>query len=204
MKKSLLALAFVAGSFFGLSSQAVAQHSENKNIVKINPLSLGLATANFSYERLLGERTSAQLGFFYTGAKYAGNGFSGFAVTPEFRYYMSKRGAGSGFYVAPFARYWAMNATVKGDFSDAGSGGSIQADERIDITVLAGGLCLGSQFRLGNRVTLDTFFGPQLMNSKLKYESNSQVDGEQTELPGFLGGGNFPWLRAGLTIGVAF
>jgi hypothetical protein len=204
MKKSLLALAFVAGSFFGLSSQAVAQHSENKNIVKINPLSLGLATANFSYERLLGERTSAQLGFFYTGAKYAGNGFSGFAVTPEFRYYMSKRGAGSGFYVAPFARYWAMNATIKGDMTDSNGGSFGTVDEKSSITLLAGGLCLGSQFRLGKRVTLDTFFGPQLMNAKVKHESKSQFDGDEETLPGFLGGGNAAWVRAGLTVGVAF
>lgn len=194
MKKSLFLFVLIAGFTFGFSSKSNAQSDGKKNIIKINPLSLGLATGNFSYERLLGEKTSFQFGALYTSIKWSGNGYAGLGLTPEFRYYLSAKGAGSGFYVAPYARYWNLNASVKSDISDI--------DEKFTTSMLSGGVNAGGQLRVGNSVRIDLFFGPQYFNvMSTKYESNSSGQ-STTAKSGFLGGGM--WVRGGVNVGVAF
>ncbi|CAN5551424.1 hypothetical protein BH23BAC1_BH23BAC1_12120 [soil metagenome] len=194
MKKSLFLFVLIAGFAFGFSSKSHAQNDGKKNIVKINPLSLALATGNFSYERLLGEKTSFQMGTLYTSIKWSGNGYAGLGLTPEFRYYFSAQGAGSGFYIAPYARYWNLNASVKSDLSDI--------NEKFTTSMLSGGLNAGGQLKVGNSVRIDLFFGPQYFNvMSTKYESNSNGQ-NTTAKSGFLGGGM--WVRGGVNVGVAF
>jgi hypothetical protein len=194
MKKSLLLFVLTAGFLFGVSTKSAAQSDGKKNIVKINPLSLAVATGNFSYERILGEKTSFQVGALYTSIKVSGNGYAGLGLTPEFRYYLSDKGAGTGFYFAPYARYWNLNASVKSDISDI--------DEKFTTSMLSGGVNAGGQLRLGSSVRLDLFFGPQYFNvMSTKYESNSSGQ-STTAKSGFLGGGM--WVRGGVNLGIVF
>src|SRR5690554_5918516 len=96
-----------------------------KNQVKLNLTSLAFSTVSLQYERVIGSKTTVALGIRFRPAsslpfkKYIVEQIEddsevetfindirlgGFAFTPEFRYYLGK-GAGKGFYVAPFARY---------------------------------------------------------------------------------------------------
>jgi hypothetical protein len=58
MKKVSLVMALVA-------ALVTAKAQEGQNAVKINPLSLFLATGNVSYERATTENQSCDLGLFY-------------------------------------------------------------------------------------------------------------------------------------------
>jgi hypothetical protein len=66
------------------------------------------------YERVFSENISAQLGFFYAWdfpAYDEGYFATGFAITPEFRYYLSnKNPAPRGIYLAPNYRYQKLGS----------------------------------------------------------------------------------------------
>ena len=80
-----------------------------KNAVKTDIFSWTLNIGVLKYERIFSENVSVQLGFYYTweyptmdDVDFA----TGFAITPEFRYYLSKkRPAPRGIYLAPNFRY---------------------------------------------------------------------------------------------------
>ncbi len=76
-----------------------------QSTVKINILSPIVKTINLQYEKVVNESSSVQLGFFYTGYSSSGTSFSGFGITPEYRFYLSETEAPAGVYVAPFLRY---------------------------------------------------------------------------------------------------
>src|SRR5438128_1855847 len=107
MKKLLLAL-----SLFAIVSATKAQEAGRSNAVKLNPLSLFLATGNVSYERAVSHNQSFQLGGFYSGVGLGDIKYSGFGLTPEYRiYFGGHKQALNGVYAAPFARY--QNFTLK-------------------------------------------------------------------------------------------
>ncbi|MCH7515381.1 MAG: DUF3575 domain-containing protein, partial [Bacteroidetes bacterium] len=60
-----------------------------QNVVKMNFLSLIVKTFNVSYERVIDENNSFQLGVLYTGAKIGDTKLTGFGITPEYRFYLS-------------------------------------------------------------------------------------------------------------------
>ena len=85
-----------------------------KNAVKIDVFSWFAGIGVLKYERVFSENLSAQLGFFYafsfpiydSDVYYA----TGFAITPEFRYYLSnKNPAPRGIYLAPNYRYQKLD-----------------------------------------------------------------------------------------------
>jgi hypothetical protein len=81
MKKILLVTVLVFA--------VIIANAQKKNVFKLNFVSPVLKTYNFQYERVLGEKKSFQLGFFYTGATAGEVGLSGFGITPEYRMYLS-------------------------------------------------------------------------------------------------------------------
>ena len=94
-----------AASMLLAVSQINAQ-AVNQNAVKLNPLSLAFATGNVSYERAVNANQSVQLGAFYSGVGISGLKYSGFGITPEYRFYFAgAKEALNGVYAAPFARY---------------------------------------------------------------------------------------------------
>ena len=86
-----------------------------QNVVKMNFLSLIVKTFNVSYERVIDENNSFQLGVFYTGAKIGDTKLTGFGITPEYRFYLSETEAPNGVYVAPYLRY--NNLELKDELS---------------------------------------------------------------------------------------
>lgn len=181
MKKLTYGIVLLAAGLI-LSSSAFGQ---KKNAIKVNIFSPIFRTGSFFYERALNEATSAQLGFFYTGYKITDTKFSGYGITPEFRFYPSKNEDLKGFYLGPFLRYQSFSLTE--DVTD--SKGTFSA--------FGGGLLIGGQFLFGNVVTLDIFIGPAYYGGSTKVESGSE---DAFDLGSFDGFG----VRTGVTIGIAF
>jgi hypothetical protein len=134
---------------------------------------------------------SFQLGFYYTGANFIGGDFDGFAITPEFRYYLSgKKVAPNGPYIAPYVRY--QNFSVESGVGNEYSKGTLSA--------ISGGILVGVQRTFKEKITLEAFIGPAFVSPKLKITEGA----DELNLSMFDFNQNFPWGRAGINIGFMF
>lgn len=180
-KKLLLSLGFVLFlAFAGHTS-----YGQN-SVVKVNIFSLLVKTFNVSFEQKINANSSAQLGFFYTGYSVSDTKFSGFGLTPEYRYYLSDTEAPKGVYIAPFLRYQSFK------LEDNSSGTSNEGK----LTTFGGGLLIGKQWIFKERVSLDIFLGPAYYSGDTKVTSGSNTF-DTGAFDGFT-------IRTGLTFGVAF
>ncbi len=78
-----------------------------------------------------------------------------FAITPEVRFYVSKKGFGRGFYIAPFYRHtnFTLN-NIRVDYdNDAGSQNTINLSGKFSSNT--GGLLFGVQKAIGKHICLD-------------------------------------------------
>lgn len=169
--------------------------SPYRNIFKINPFSLLAATGSFAYERVINEQMSGQLGIQFTrysGWVTGGRDLRGYAITPEFRYYFTDV-APKGFFVAPFLRY--RYTSLDGEITLQGR----QFRGKVDITNFGGGVLIGGQFILGERVSLEGFFGPTITGRSYSFtEGTTESD---YDIPNFF---SPIWFRTGLTVGFLF
>lgn len=142
-----------------------------KNIVKLNLSALILRNIAVQYERKIGNKTSVALQvrtipFAKLPLQSALDGaadaadvdfdkfkFGSFGIVPEFRYYLSKKGALHGFYVGPFVSY--SNYKMELPITYAGTGGDKTGIFNGKLNAVTGGLQLGAQFSLGKNVVLD-------------------------------------------------
>jgi hypothetical protein len=213
--KKLFLLALTTVIFFG-SISAFAQRrtfssvsSDAQNLVKLNPLSLFTKTIAMSYERVLSDNMSFQLGAQYTFPRKASifgsdilgdNGeLNRFAVTPELRYFPSGH-APTGFYLAPFVRY--VNFSAKGDITKDINGDNTPEtfSGKITQNTYSLGGVIGGQWLFGEHVSLEAYIGPYLSLGNLKVSQNLSED--DYNVPASL---NFPvWIRSGITVGYAF
>lgn len=179
MKKNLV-VALVVLLMGGVFTSAKAQ----ENVFKINIFSPIVKTFNVSFERKLSATSSFQLGAFYTGYSAGETKFSGFGLTPEYRFYLSESEAPAGVYVAPFVRY--QNFKLTEDVTDSEG----------TLSMFGGGLVIGKQWIFKEKISLDIFLGPQYSTGDVKVTSGS--DSFNTDV--FDGFG----IRTGLTLGFAF
>jgi hypothetical protein len=184
MKKVVLALFFLAA----LCSAKAQDDEGGKNAVKINPLSILVATANVSYERATAEKQSCQLGAFYTGVKISGTKYSGFGITPEYRFYVGgHKQVMDGLYLAPFLRYqhlkWEQTDT-KDNFTYSSVGG---------------GALLGWETTMDDLFVVDLFIGPSINSGTAK--STTATGSDQVSVAGAFKG--FA-VRAGINFGFRF
>lgn len=150
---------------------------QKMNIVKVNLMALGLKNYSFQYERVLTKKISLAVGVrtMPTGglpfqdlfadqigdddpdleANIRALKVGNFAITPELRFYLNRKGYGRGFYLAPYYRYAKFNSEEL-PITFTGDGGT---DKTIrlkgDVTTHSGGLMIGAQWHLGKVVTLD-------------------------------------------------
>ncbi len=173
----------------------ISESAGYSNVIKINPLSLVAATGSFAYERVINEQMSGQLGFLFTrysGRITGGRALSGFAITPEFRYYLTGA-APQGFFVAPFLRY--RRTSLEGDVTVQGR----TFDGTLQINNLGGGVLVGGQFVLGERVSFEGFIGPTVTGRSYQFtEGTTETD---YDVPNFF---SPVWFRTGITIGFLF
>ncbi|MBK6400062.1 MAG: DUF3575 domain-containing protein [Bacteroidia bacterium] len=162
MKKILL-------SIFMLSAFAAGAQT---NIVKWNAFGMFLGNISLQYERTLNEHSSVALGLSYLPSRGFPSAaitsddqtqeadlkklsFSGFAITPEYRYYFTGK-APKGFYVAPYFRY------SKYSFDDVYityTNSNTNVDEKVvaggDFKTSVVGVMFGAQWELGEHFALD-------------------------------------------------
>jgi len=158
MKKLLLLVLVVV---IALPSIAQSETSTEKNVVKINTLSLILGTGSLFYEHGLSDKISGQLGAGYLNYGVSGNRFSGLFLTPELRFY-PKGNAIDGMYVAPYLRYQGL--TVKVD------------PDKATLTNIGGGVALGRQWITNSGFTMDLFFGGHYTTANLKVDGSASED----------------------------
>jgi len=177
------------------------------NMIKVNLTSLPFKQYALQYERVLNRKFSFALGVRVMPASTLPfkqaildavgddpdtrdvlNRFqmSNMAITPEFRFYLSKRGYGRGFYLAPFYRY-ASYKTSKLEFDyDDGAGGTETINMTGKLTTNTGGLLLGAQWPLGKRLVLDWWIlGPHYGSGNGKFSgisSQTMTPAEQDDL----------------------
>lgn len=186
--KNLFVLIVLFAACFS-SQQALAQRQHN--VVKINPLSLAVSTFNASYERALSRTKSVQFGVLYTGVNYENVKYSGIVLTPEVRFYLTRREGLNTWYLAPFARY--QNLELSADFRD---GSTTEAT----LNGFGVGAMGGYQWLLGrkDRFCIDVFFGPSYSFAELEIESGlNEIPTVASAFEGF-------GIRTGLGIGLAF
>ncbi|SDC85673.1 DUF3575 domain-containing protein [Niabella drilacis] len=92
--------------------------------------------------------------------------FSNYALTPELRFYLGRKGYGRGFYIGPyyrFARYKMLKSNLSFDEGDD----HYTIDLSGKVTAHTGGLLLGAQWFLGKNLGLDLWIaGPGLGAAK--------------------------------------
>ena len=157
------------------------------NIVKMNLSALAFKNLSFQYERVVAPKMSVALGV--SLMPQSSLPFSGrlneefgdnedakraiettklgqFSITPEVRFYLGKKRAPRGFYLAPFARYTRMSFEQKYQFT---ASNDIVYNPLIKGTInnFGGGLLIGAQWALSNKITLDWWIaGPLYGSSK--------------------------------------
>ena len=223
MKMHKLALIAILAMF---SVRSIAQQYgyveyevPGRNILKANITGLVLRNYGGEYERVLNHTLSFGLSFRYmpegpipfknTIINNLDNTdqeaidqinslkISSMAITPELRIYLSKKGWGRGFYIAPFYRYASHevnNVTVK--YEDAVSGSSTISMTG-KLTSNTGGLLIGAQWDLGTNLVLDWWIlGPHLGPGKGDLNGVSSrplTSSEQADLKNELESIDFPF-----------
>ena len=197
-----------------------------KNIIKINLPSVALKNYSMQYERVINNRQSIGLGFAVspnTGLpfkstlleQFGGNDdarkaietttFSKFTITPEYRFYVGKKGAPAGFYLAPFARYTSMSFDQDYTFTP-GSGKLHTAHLTGKFSGVGGGLMIGAQWLLGEHVTLDWWIlGPFVGSMKADFHGKDDMSDmtaqDKAELEGDIESVDIPLWKIDATVG---
>jgi hypothetical protein len=181
MKKIL----FAAAALVAFTFSASAQRQQN-NALKMNPVSLLVKTGNISYERAISKNQSIQLGAFYSGFSVEDVTYSGFGITPEYRFYFGgQKQALNGGYVAPYVRY--QDFTIEKATEKA----------KADFTTLGGGAIIGWQKTWSSGFIVDVFAGPSYNHLEFDVKENAEEFDVKSSIKGFT-------LRTGITIGFTF
>lgn len=183
MKKlfSILIVIVLAIPTFAQDQPAV---SADKNVLKINTLSLFLGTGSIFYERKVNDMSSAMMGVGYLSFKFGDTKFSGLILTPEYRIYV-KKNAIDGFYVAPYLRY--QKYSLKNE-TEAAEG---------SMNIMGGGVAFGRQWITNSGFTMDLFFGGHYGSGKVSVDSGSATAFDTDKFNGFK-------TRVGFALGFSF
>jgi hypothetical protein len=171
-----------------MSGMASAQDGP-KNSLKLNPLSAAFGGVNLSYQRAVSEKSSLQLVTNYSSFKFTSTSYSGFGLTPEYRFQLGKNATAlRGIYVGPYARYSSYKVE------------DTELESKASMTSIGGGVVFGYQYVSRGGFTLDLFIGPGYSSNKFKVESGN----EENFNDGFGVANGFGFARTGITIGYSF
>jgi hypothetical protein len=183
MKKFIitaLAAAMTLTSFPQETSNVPAE----KNVLKMNTLSLFLGTGSVFYERRFSDLISGQLGLAYMNIKLLETKFNGLILTPEIRFY-PRNNSINGFYMAPYLRYTNFGVENK----NVPANGSLIS--------MGGGFVFGRQWITRSGFTMDLFFGGHYSKAHVKVDSGGSDSFNKNLFDGFS-------MRAGFALGFAF
>lgn len=176
----------------GLLLAAVPASQAQSNVLKLNLPSIFVATGSVFYERQLADNTSAQLGAYVTSLSIFNVKFSGYGITPEFRYYPGGE-ALHGFFVGPYLRFQQLSASK--DFEAAGQTYTGKAT----LSTFGGGVVLGYQGIIGEHFSIEPFLGLGYNARNVTVDAGAAT-ADDYNLTAFTGVG----FRPGLTVGYAF
>jgi Protein of unknown function (DUF3575) len=182
--KKILILLFITVLNLPLFSQESSEVSTEKNVIKVNTLSLVIATGSIFYERKISDLTSVQMGVAYMGYSISKAKFAGYVLTPEFRIY-PKKNALDGFYVAPYLRYFNLSAK------------STSSNDKASLTVMGGGILIGRQWITNSGFNMDLFVGGHYASGSASANSGDAEWVDSNLFTGFK-------TRVGFAIGFAF
>ena len=172
--------------------------SFQNNIIKLNLTDLFWKNFTFQYERVIKKYLSGALAvrFMPNGSipyknfiyKQIGDDdpqtqetidnikINNFAITPEVRFYLGKKGFGQGFYVAPTYRFAKFNiSNIEINYSENSHPDSV-INMSGKLSANYGGLMIGAQWFLGKHFTLDWWiFGPIAGKQKSSFNGYSSV-----------------------------
>lgn len=232
--KYFKSIAFVAFATL-FSVTAIAQ----ENVVRLGLGGLAVSNLNFDVERAVtdNQAVSLNLGILTPRSKLPfgiDDGtdldlerIGGISIAPEYRFYTGTQEALRGFYVAPYLKYSRYGVNAVGDYD--GTDGDVAAK----LSTIGGGIQLGAQWLINDRVSIDwSFFGigvnRHTLNLRLESDDREvdfqsledDFDATLAELPDFISkkiqteSGDdfistkapflFPALRSSLSIGYAF
>lgn len=187
---------FVFSSPVFAQKQGKETERQKNNIVKLNLSALVFKNISVQYERKVAKSISVaanvhyipfgKLPFLSSIQKAIDDPnvpvdqfkLGGFGFTPEIRFYVGRKGALRGFYIAPFANYTKYKTGLPINYS--AKTGIFTGN----ITSLTGGLLLGAQFKLGKSLYLDWWIiGPNYGSAKGGLNLTTTLSAmEQTEL----------------------
>ncbi len=176
-----------------IAAHAQKEHQDesapSRNFIKLNVTGIALKNYSVQYERVIKRKSSFAITFRTmpsTGLPFksaildaVGTNdpdtkntieqlkLSNTAITPEFRFYLSKKGYGRGFYFAPFYRYarFSTNDMVFTFQNIVNVSSTINLSGTL--TSNTAGILLGSQWALGKHVCLDIWIlGPHYGSAK--------------------------------------
>ncbi|MCC6601333.1 MAG: DUF3575 domain-containing protein [Crocinitomicaceae bacterium] len=200
MKKFLL---LASACLYGMVGFA-----QRKNLIKLDIHSPIFRTGIISYERVLNTNSSIGIGFLYTdqsGGFTNATYLSRLAITPEYRFFLSKKEAPSGFYASAFARYQWMEAREWNTlYDDFGMAEPYNYYIEKELSTFGGGLTLGFQEVFKERIVIDLFLGT-VWNSGDKRKDLSAQNNYYTPEPNeifkpYVG----YFIRSGVNVGIAF
>lgn len=182
--KKITVLALILLNFLTAFAQDKPEVASEKNVIKLNTLSLFVGTGSIFYERKISDLVSGQLGVgFMSFSLFSDTKFTGLILTPECKIYLRKN-AIDGVYLSPYFRY--QNFSVKN--SKTSSEGSL--------TSTGGGLAFGRQWIFKKGFVIDFFFGGHYAKANVKVESGTDSFDKKL-FDGFK-------IRTGLALGFAF
>ncbi|TAH25995.1 MAG: DUF3575 domain-containing protein [Cytophagales bacterium] len=157
----------------GGSSLLRKKNDDPKNVVKLQLGSLFFGALHFQYERALTSKISVALGASYLIprslpiAKYYEfdstrineSNLSGFSLTPEVRFYLGKKDAPRGFYIAPYMRYNNYSMDFDVDSRVNLKTGQKNVEKNFvgegKYTSIGGGVMIGAQWLIINKISID-------------------------------------------------
>lgn len=249
MKKQSLLLFLISFCFVAMAQQSSDETGElpdAKNIVKLNLPALALKTVSVQYERAVGKRISVLGTFRYMPKgklpfesqiakieddpeftrQLKNTKLGNWAIMPEVRFYVGKRGVGSGFYLAPYVNIARYDMSLPYQYDDNGATKEIPIAGNIH--TLSGGLMMGAQWKLSKMLRLDwwilgpaygqskgTLSGQQSLSPSEQQSLRDELDQMDIPLTKFTydvhanGASIFfkgPWagIRTGIALGIAF
>lgn len=159
-KKAIIVLTIFLTTSLFVNAQS-SNFADKKNAIRINGIAAFVSGQDvITYERILGKKTSLQLGIGYSNSKDDDTSFEyqNIGAGLEFRYYLKE--AHSGFYTSPGVSY---------NFGDV-SGGAIVGD--INHNTLNFSLKAGYQWALKSSLILGIDIG--VLNKNYSYSGNKQ------------------------------
>ena len=154
MKKVLLIAVFIICGLWSVNAQ--------ENVVKVNPIAVLGGTDLVSYERVIGDQSSAVISGAIGGFKFGGVDYSSFGVGAQYRYYFSE--VLKGWYGAGDAAFQSGDVEVEDLF------GSSSSSSKTDFSAFRVGAKAGYQWIWNSDFSLDLNFG--IAYSSFNYDDN--------------------------------